>query len=85
MLFSVLPRIIFDKFNEDDYSKLLMHDSERQAVADLLIQTCKHHSFNGIVLEVWSQLGGRVDDQLLVRLVEDIGLLISNHELKKHN
>lgn len=73
-----MPRIIFDKFTEDDYSKLLTYDSERLAVANLLIQTCKHHSFDGIVLEVWSQLGGRVDDQILLRLVEDIGKIMNN-------
>lgn len=31
--------------------------------------------FDGIVLEAWSQLAGRVEDQHLLRLVEDIGEL----------
>lgn len=72
-MFPVLPRIIFDNFKEDDYSKLVTYESERRAVADLLIRTCKQYVFDGIVLEAWSQLAGRIDGQHLLRLVEDIG------------
>lgn len=49
-------------------------ESERQAIADLVGETCKRYGFDGIVLEVWSQLAGRVEDTYLLRLVEDIGL-----------
>lgn len=77
-----MPRIIFDRFKEDDYSKLLTYESERHAVADLLVDVCKRYSFDGIVFEAYSQLAGRVDEQHLLLLVEDIGLFHQGHLLR---
>lgn len=37
--------------------------------------TCKRYDFEGIVLEVWSQLGGRVEDTHILQLVADVGKL----------
>lgn len=71
----VFPRFIFDGFKEVDYSKLLTYESERNAASDVIVSTCKQYGFEGIVLEVWSQLGGRVDDTHLLQLVSDIGII----------
>lgn len=68
-----MPRIILDKFREDDYSKLLTYDAERKALTDLIVRTCMQYAFDGIVLELWTQLAGRVENQHLLKLVEDIG------------
>lgn len=76
-LVSVYPRFIFDNFNENDYSKLLTYESERNAASSVIVATCKQYRFEGIVLEVWSQLGGRVEDSHILQLVTDIGKL--NH------
>ena len=71
----VLPRVMFERFSEKDYSHVLMYESARDEIADLLVRACKDskHKFDGIVLEVWFQLAGRVQDRHLLRLVEHLG------------
>lgn len=64
---------MFDRFSESDYSHVLMHENPRDDIAELLVQVCKKHKFDGIVLEVWFQLAGRVEDKHLMRLVEHLG------------
>lgn len=76
----ILPRVLFDKFNEKDFSKMLTFDQDRKLINDLLVNICKEHHFEGIVLEVWSTLAARVDDDILYKLVIDM----ANH-LKSHN
>jgi chitinase domain-containing protein 1 len=41
-------------------------------VTNLVLQTCKKYKLDGIVLEVWSQLSARVDDDYLQTLVIEI-------------
>ncbi|KAH8377869.1 hypothetical protein KR093_007623, partial [Drosophila rubida] len=65
----VFPRIIFDHFTDRDIKLLLSDAKERSRLNEVLIKTCKEHSFDGLVLEVWSQLAGRIDDQILFTLV----------------
>lgn len=72
-MFTVLPRVMFERFTESDYSHILMYESARDQIADLLVQVCKKHKFDGIVLEAWFQLAGRVQDKHLLRLVEHLG------------
>lgn len=66
---------MFEGFSESDYSYVLMYENARDDIAELLIQVCKNpeHKFDGIVLEVWFQLAGRVQDKHLLRLVEHLG------------
>ncbi|XP_055917606.1 chitinase domain-containing protein 1 [Eupeodes corollae] len=66
------PRVIFDKFTEKDYSKLLSSAIERRLVNEVIVNTCIVHQFDGIVLEIWSQLAARVDDQYLYNLVIEL-------------
>ncbi|XP_053672316.1 chitinase domain-containing protein 1 [Anopheles nili] len=68
----VVPRVLFDKFTDRDFSQLLTYPEERTIVAKLLLATVRKHRFDGIVLEVWSQLAARVEDNFLVGLVEEI-------------
>lgn len=68
----VIPRILFDHFTDKDYSKLLTYQEEINVVNKLIIDTCRKYKFDGIVLEVWSQLSQRVDDMHLVNLVRSI-------------
>lgn len=69
----VIPRILFDHFNDNDFSKLLTFQEEINAVNKVIIDLCKKYKFAGIVLEVWSQLSQRVDDQHLLNLIQSIG------------
>ena len=65
--------MVFDKFTDKDFSMLLTHEQEKQNVINVLIETCRTNSFDGIVLEIWSQLAARVDDKHLINFVKDIG------------
>uniref|UniRef100_A0A8D8GDF6 Chitinase domain-containing protein 1 n=1 Tax=Culex pipiens TaxID=7175 RepID=A0A8D8GDF6_CULPI len=68
----VVPRILFDKFTDKDFSQLLTYSEERTIAARLIVDTVRRYRFDGIVLEVWSQLAARVDDEFLVGLVREI-------------
>uniref|UniRef100_A0A8D8D1L4 Chitinase domain-containing protein 1 n=1 Tax=Culex pipiens TaxID=7175 RepID=A0A8D8D1L4_CULPI len=68
----VVPRILFDKFTDKDFSQLLTYSEERTVAARLIVDTVRRYRFDGIVLEVWSQLAARVDDEFLVGLVREI-------------
>uniref|UniRef100_A0A182STW2 Chitinase domain-containing protein 1 n=1 Tax=Anopheles maculatus TaxID=74869 RepID=A0A182STW2_9DIPT len=68
----VVPRVLFDKFTDRDFSQLLTYPEERTIVAKLLLATARKHKFDGLVLEVWSQLAARVEDNYLIGLVEEI-------------
>lgn len=70
---AVFPRVIFDHFTDRDIKLLLSDAKERTNLNEMLIQTCKQHGFDGLVLEVWSQLAGRIDDKILFTLVLQMG------------
>lgn len=72
-MLSVFPRIIFDHFTDRDIKLLLSDAQERTKLNDMLIKTCKEHGFDGLVLEVWSQLAGRIDDKILYTMVLQMG------------
>lgn len=68
----IFPRILFEHFADRDYSKLLTYQDEINAVSRVIIDTCSKYKFDGVVLELWSQLSQRVDDQHLINLVKSI-------------
>lgn len=78
----IIPRILFDHFNDNDFSKLLTYQEEINSVTKLIINTCKKYKFDGIVLEVWSQLSQRVDDQHLINLVQSIAKALKQANLE---
>lgn len=55
----VLPRILFDGWTAEDYETLFGSPEEMRALAKALLTFYKNHKFDGIVIEVWSQLGGQ--------------------------
>lgn len=68
----VVPRILFDKFTDKDFSQLLTYSEERTIAAKLILDTVRKYKFDGIVLEVWSQLSARVEDDYLIGLVTEV-------------
>jgi len=54
---------------------LLSDANERTKMNNVLIKTCKENGFDGLILEVWSQLAGRIDEQILYTLVLQMGKL----------
>lgn len=74
----VVPRVLFDKFTDKDFSQLLTYSEERTIAAKLILNSVRKYKFDGIVLEVWSQLAARVDDEYLVGLVKEICETLTN-------
>lgn len=61
---------------------LLSSDEETKKVSDLLRKTCIQHKFEGIVLEYWLQLGGRVANKFLQKLAISISKNLAKDNLK---
>uniref|UniRef100_A0A1A9X0P7 Chitinase domain-containing protein 1 n=1 Tax=Glossina brevipalpis TaxID=37001 RepID=A0A1A9X0P7_9MUSC len=78
----VLPRFVFEKFNDRDFSLLLSQTTERAKVSEVIINICLQYGFEGIVLEYWSQLTGRVDNKFLINLAMDISKALKEYNLK---
>lgn len=72
-IFLVVPRLIFENWTARDFMTLVTSEKEYTALADELITICKKYKFDGYVLELWSQFVGRVHNELLVNLVQEIG------------
>ncbi|XP_059617623.1 chitinase domain-containing protein 1 [Phlebotomus argentipes] len=68
----IVPRVLFDKFKDEDFSKLLAYPEERKVVSRLILNACDTYRFDGIVLEIWASLALRMDDPFLYNLVIDI-------------
>ncbi|XP_017029375.1 chitinase domain-containing protein 1 [Drosophila kikkawai] len=78
----VFPRFIFDHFTDRDIKLLLSDAQERTKVNDVLIKCCKDNGFDGLVLEVWSQLAGRIDDKILYALVLQMAKEFQKQQLR---
>ena len=68
----VIPRVLFDKWTGQDYINLFRDGWRVDAVAKLITKTVTKQGFDGVVLEVWSQLGGQAKPQL-TSVVKAIG------------
>lgn len=73
---------MFDRFSESEYSHVLSFDRARDDIAELIVQVCKKYKFDGIVLEVYFQLAGRVQDKHLIRLVEHLAKALQMNGLE---
>ncbi|XP_030555095.1 chitinase domain-containing protein 1 [Drosophila novamexicana] len=78
----VFPRVIFDHFTDRDIKLLLSDAKERTNLNEMLIQTCKQHGFDGLILEVWSQLAGRIDDKILFTLVLQMAKELQKQQIR---
>lgn len=52
----VLPRVIFDKWNGQDYYDLFTDSSKIGKLSESVAKTVTEYNFDGIVLELWSQI-----------------------------
>jgi len=68
----VVPRILFDKWTSKDYISLFNDPHRTDEISRLIINVIKKNQFDGIVLEVWSQLGGQAKPQL-TNVIKSIG------------
>lgn len=51
-------------------------------MAEVIVSLCIEHGFDGIVLEYWLQLAGRVNDQFLIKLAIDLSNELRARDLK---
>lgn len=60
----VVPRILFDGWSAEDYRSLFSSNLEMKNLAVTLSSFTRAYAFDGVVLEVWSQLQGQARRQL---------------------
>lgn len=71
----VVPRILFEGWGREGFQTLLGSNEEINALAKTIVKACKNWNFDGAVLEIWSQIAKRVENDMLLLLVEIIGKL----------
>jgi len=60
----LVPRILFDGWTGRDFVSLFQDQTKLSQLRKLLLKTVKKHKFDGITVEVWSQLGGQAKPQI---------------------
>lgn len=60
----VVPRILFDKWTGQNFMSLFQEKEKQFELRDLLLETVAAHKFDGLTVEVWSQLGGNARAQI---------------------
>lgn len=73
----VVPRVLFDRWTGQNYVSLFQDKDKQQALKELLVNTVKQLRVDGIVLEFWSQLGGRARQQVGT-IVQDMAHAFNN-------
>ena len=60
----ILPRVLFDKWTAKDYMALFQDNIKLVKLCETLTKVCQNHDFDGLVIEVWSQLGGQAKPEI---------------------
>ncbi|XP_063829550.1 chitinase domain-containing protein 1 [Ostrinia nubilalis] len=79
----ILPRILFENWQSSDLKAFFMEPSarsEQQALVDEIKKACKQWKFDGVVLEILSQIGKYLDKS--VKFIQHFGLEMAEDELK---
>lgn len=61
----MVPRVLFDGWSRTDYESLFSDESAIEDCANVLLKFIKKKKFPGIVVEIWSQLGGQYRKELV--------------------
>lgn len=92
-----MPRVLFESWSGEDYLSIFTIDQEQLALAKVLASACKKHNFDGFVVELWLNFGGKIPPSKIVALIQRLGkkkksiLQIPNYNhfsassLKRHN
>ena len=54
----IIPRILFDKWTGQHFMSLFQNKEKQMELVNLMVKTAADHNFDGLTVEVWSQLGG---------------------------
>jgi chitinase domain-containing protein 1 len=79
----LVPRVILEEFNAQDYLALFGIEAEQRAAAAEVRRVCKEYGFDGIVLEVWSRV--QVGEEIrpaLTTFVSHLGKALHSHNLQ---
>lgn len=71
----IVPRILFDRWTGQDFVSLFGKADLQKKLSKLLLKCIKDNKFDGLTIEVWSQLGGQARPQLaqlLGHLADDV-------------
>lgn len=77
----IVPRVLFEGWSATDYQNLFKSSSKMKELAEYLAQRTIHHRFDGVVLEVWSQLQGSFRNEL-TELIQLISESLHKHALE---
>jgi len=61
----IVPRVLFDGWTNNDFHILFSSEEEQQDCILSILDTIEEYKFDGIVLEIWSQLGNHMHSELL--------------------
>lgn len=69
----ILPRLLFEGWTAADFQNIFAKEAKAKELAEYIVHIVKHHQFDGVVLEVWSQLGGHYKSELaqLITVIAD--------------
>lgn len=65
----IVPRVLFNEWTSKDYTDLFIDSNEQLELTNTIIKFCKTYKFDGIVLEIWVQVGGSVRSDVLIDFI----------------
>lgn len=61
----MVPRVLFDGWTGQQYQKLFTSEDHQEDCIEAILNFIKENSFDGVVIEIWSQLGGQAKKELI--------------------
>lgn len=77
-----MPRVLFDTWTAEDYKAVLTNSDELKAMTKTLVEACKKHNFDGFVFEVWSQIAGAIQSEILVKFIQSMSGVFRENNLE---
>ena len=72
--FLVVPRVLFEGWSPNDFAQLLNGPKEEKiALAKTFRKLCKQWKFDGLVLEILSQIPGGAKSEMIINLLKFLG------------
>ena len=74
-----MPRVLFDSWSEPDFKALFASEDEIEDMIIEVANTLHEFEFDGMVLELWSQLPGYNTNKQLVYTISAYKFKVINH------
>ncbi|XP_044758979.1 chitinase domain-containing protein 1 [Coccinella septempunctata] len=69
----IVPRILFEGWSGQDFINLIAKKAESEAFMDMLLESCEKWHFDGYILELWASLANRIQYDLIIDFIKNIG------------